>query len=307
MEYKDYYKSLGISKNSKPDEIRKAFRDLAKKHHPDKNPGDKGAEDKFKQINEAYEVLKDPLKKKRYDELGDSWNSYSGSGGRQSDFDWSHWANRSQARSGSGGDFSDFFESIFGGGFSSADSRSRTARPVRGEDMQATMNLSLEEVLKGSERLVNIEDKKIKLNIKAGVQNDQILRMRGKGAPGYNGGEFGDLLITVKVLTHPDYEVKGTDLYTDLYIDVLTAVLGGKVNLNMLDKPVSISIPPGTDSGKTLRLRGAGLPQFGEPNKRGELYVRILLRVPKELNREEKELYQQLLNIRNQNKEKSKI
>ncbi|HNS12181.1 MAG TPA: J domain-containing protein [Bacteroidia bacterium] len=298
MEYKDYYKILGLSKSASSDEIRKAFRDLAKKHHPDKNPGDKNAEEKFKQINEAYEVLKDPEKRKRYDELGESWRSYSGNGRRASDFDWSQWTSHSQGRTG-GGDFSDFFESIFGGGFGSSGRRSATARPVRGEDIQATMDLGLYEVLKGAERIVTIEGKKIKLSIKPGVQNDQILRMRGKGAPGINGGDFGDLLIRMHIIKHPDFEVRGTDLYTDLYIDVLTAVLGGKVNLKTLDKVVSITIPPGTDSGKTLRLKGAGLPEYAKSEVRGELYVRILLKVPKSLSDEERRLYQQLLELRN--------
>ncbi len=269
MEYKDYYKILGVEKSASPDQIRKAFRELAKKHHPDKNPNNKAAEEKFKQINEAHEVLKDPEKRKRYDELGESWNSHASHGGRtSSDFDWSRWTGQQRGQSGRESDFSDFFESIFGDGFGSrASSRSRS---YRGEDMQASMDVSLEEVLNGVQRLVNIGGQQIKLKIKAGVKNNQVLRMKGKGAPGRNGGEAGDLLISIQVLPHPVFEVKGVDIYTDLYIDVLTAVLGGKVTLNTLDKPVSISVPPGTDSGKTLRLKGAGLPEFGLPEKRGE-------------------------------------
>ena len=299
MEYKDYYKILGVEKSAKPDQIRKAFRDLAKKYHPDKNPNNKSAEEKFKQINEAYEVLKDSEKKKRYDELGDSWKSYANNGGSQSDFDWNQWSNQSSQQSSSGGDFSDFFETVFGGGFAGRSTRSRSNRSLRGEDMQATMEVNLEEVLKGSQRLVNIGRQTIKLNIKPGVRNEQLLRMKGKGSPGVNGGEPGDLLISIRVLKHPVFEVKANDLYTDLFIDVLTAILGGKVTLNTLDKPVSISIPPGTDSGKTLRLKGAGIPEYGLPDKRGELFVRILVRVPKTLSTKERELYQELMNIKN--------
>jgi len=302
MEYKDYYKILGVNKDAKPDQIRKAFRDLAKKHHPDKNPNNKSSEEKFKQINEAYEVLKDPEKKKRYDELGDSWKNYSSNGGRQSDFDWAQWSNQSKGPASGSGNFSDFFESIFGGGFGGGSSGSGRSRAFRGEDMQAVMDLSLEEVLKGTQRLVNIGGQPIKLSIKPGAKNDQILRMKGKGSPGYNGGEAGDLLISIRVLKDPLFEVKANDLYTDLYIDVFTAVLGGKVTLNTLDKAVSISIPPGTDSGKTLRLKGAGIPHYGQPEKRGELYVRILVRVPKNLSQKEKELYLQLQNLHYQDK-----
>ena len=305
MEYKDYYKILGVDKSAKPDQIRKAFRDLAKKHHPDKNPNNKSAEEKFKEINEAYEVLKDPEKKKRYDELGSSWKNYSNNGGQQPDFDWGQWANQSQGRSSGSGNFSDFFESIFGGGYGGGSTGSRRNRSFRGEDMQAVMDLSLEEVVKGSQRLVNIGGQSIKLSIKPGAKNDQILRMKGKGSPGYNGGEAGDLLISIRVLRNPLFEVKANDLYTDLYIDVFTAVLGGKVTLNTLDKAVSITIPPGTDSGKTLRLKGAGVPDYGQPDKRGELYVRILVRVPKNLSQKEKELFMELQKMNSQDKVRS--
>lgn len=300
MEYKDYYKTLGIEKTAKHDQIRKAFRDLAKKFHPDKNPNNKSAEEKFKQINEAYEVLKDPEKKKRYDELGDSWSSYANQGGAKSDFNWNQWQSQSTGQSSSAGNFSDFFESIFGGGFGGG--RSRSPRAFKGEDMQAVMDINLEEVLKGSQKLVTIDGQTIKLNIKPGVRNDQVLRMKGKGAQGINGGEHGDLLITIRVLKHPVFEVKSNDLYTDLYVDVLTAILGGKVTLNTLNKSVSISIPPGTDSGKTLRLKGAGIPEYGLPEKKGELYVRILVRVPKSLSAREKELYEELMKLKNQEK-----
>ncbi|TAH41992.1 MAG: J domain-containing protein [Bacteroidetes bacterium] len=305
MEYKDYYKILGIDKSAKPDQIRKAFRDLAKKYHPDKNPNNKSAEDKFKQVNEAYEVLKDPEKKRKYDELGDSWKSYSNNGGRQSDFDWNQWANQSQSRSSGSGNFSDFFESIFGGSFGAGSPRSRNNRALRGEDLQATMDLTLEEVVNGTQRLVNIGGQPIKLSIKAGARNEQVLRMKGKGSPGYNGGEPGDLHISLRILKHPVFEVKGNDLYMDFYVDVLTAVLGGKVTLNTLDKAVSISIPPGTDSGKTLRLKGAGLPEYGLPDKRGELYVRILVQVPKNLSEKERELYLALQKLKAEHQYKS--
>ena len=195
-------------------------------------------------------------------------------------------------------DFSDFFESIFGGGFSGAGAGSRRTRSFRGEDLQAVMDVNLEEVLKGTQRIVNLNGQSIKLKIKPGVRNDQVLRMKGKGSPGRNGGESGDLLITIRVLNHPVFTVKGNDLYTDLYVEVLTAILGGKVTLNTLDKPVSITIPEGTDSGKTLRLKGAGIPEYGSIDKRGELYVRILVRVPKSLSQKEKELYMELKRIK---------
>ncbi len=295
MEYKDYYKILGLNKNAGPDQIRKAFRELAKKYHPDKNPGNKSAEEKFKQINEAYEVLKDPEKKKRYDELGESWQSYSANGGRASDFDWNRWTG-GQGDFRGGGEFSDFFESLFGGGFRQG--RTSRSRAVKGEDLRAVLELELNEVLEGAEKLVQLGGQTIKLKIRPGCYDDQVLRMKGKGSAGYNGGEPGDLLMTIKIKPHPLFKIKGTDLYTDLYVDVFTAVLGGKVTLNTPDKPVSITIPPGTDSGKTLRLKGAGLPQYDAPASRGELYARVLIRVPKSLSKEEKELYRQLQSLR---------
>lgn len=302
MDYKDYYKILGVSKSASQEEIKKAFRKLAVKYHPDKNPGDKKAEEKFKEANEANEVLSDPEKRKKYDEMGDNWKYYeqqeaarraSGGGrGRQ----------QYSSHDDFGGNFSDFFESFFGGsgGFSGFDSqRQRTARAVKGEDAEAEMSISFYEAFHGSTRLVNVDGQKINFKLKPGAYEGQVLRMKGKGNPGYNGGEAGDLLITIHVEKDPRYEIKGNDLHFTQNIDVVTAVLGGKTSIAFPDKTVMIDIPPGTDSGKTLRLKGMGMPLPTDPTHRGDAYVKIAIVTPKNLSEEERAVWARLRGLIN--------
>ncbi len=292
MDYKDYYKIIGVSKNATQEEIKKAFRKLAIKYHPDKNPGDKKAEEKFKEVSEANEVLGDVEKRKKYDELGNNWKQYQQQGDQfagQRQQDFGH---------GGGRDFSDFFESFFGSGFSGFDQGGRQQRIRQGADKNAEMELTLQDAFYGVTKQVLIEGQKVNLKVKPGIRDGQILRMKGKGYPGVGGGSPGDLLITVKKRKDPVFEVKGDDLYFDQILDAITATLGGKISVKGYDKTISMEIPEGTDTNKIFRLKGMGMPLFENPESRGDAYVRIILRVPKNLNPEEKKLLKEFQTIR---------
>lgn len=296
MDYKDYYKVLGVSKSAKPEEIKKAYRKLAVQYHPDKNPGDKKAEETFKEITEAYDVLGDVEKRKKYDELGENWNRYQQQGGPSEGFDWSQWQSGdggsysySSGDFGSGG-FSDFFESIFGGGFG----RSRSSGPQSGRDYEAEINLSLEDAYQGTSTQLEANGEKLKLSIKPGVREGQVLRIRGKGGPGANGGERGDIYLKVHVATHPHFERRGDDLYCEAPVDLYTAVLGGKATIRTLKGSIKIDIPKETDNGKHLRIKGLGMPVHGKDNTFGDLYARVHIVLPKQLSEQELELFRQL-------------
>lgn len=303
MDYKDYYKILGISKGATQDEIKKAFRKLAIKYHPDKNPGDKKSEEKFKEVNEANEVLSDAEKRKKYDDLGENWNSYQQHGGN-GNFDWGKWSSQGQQRQsrnqgeeffGGGGNFSDFFESIFGGrGGDARGPGQRTARVLRGQDLQAEMEITLEDSYNGATKQITLNGQKLNMNLKPGVYDGMVLRMKGKGGAGVNGGEAGDLHITFKLAKHPNFEVKGNDLHLEEPLDLYTAVLGGKLEIKIFNKTLKIPIPAGTDSGKTFRLNGLGMPFYGKADVRGDAYVKMKIIVPKDLSEEEEELFKKL-------------
>jgi len=299
MEYKDYYKVLGVDKKASQDDIKKAYRKLAVKFHPDKNPGDKKAEEKFKEINEANDVLGDPEKRKKYDDLGENWQAYQ-QGGFPNDFGQRRGGRQQgqsqQYYSGDDGQFSDFFESIFGsgsggfgGGFSSGGKSSRS-RAMKGEDYQAETTITLEEAFHGTSRQINLPDQKLSMKLKAGIEEGQILRMKDKGGPGRNGGPNGDLFITVHIMPNQQFERKGNDLYFDQPLDAFTAILGGKLSAQGLDKAVSIKIPAGTDSNKVFRLKGMGMPIYSDPEQRGDGYVRVIITVPKNLSEQDKEV-----------------
>jgi curved DNA-binding protein len=279
MEYKDYYKILGVEKGANAEEIKKAFRKLAVKYHPDKNPGDKKAEDKFKEANEAYDVLSDPEKKKKYDELGSNWQQYANYNSQS--------ANTGQYRSRrtrpqDEGMFSDFFESIFG--FN--DSRRSNVR-MKGEDMQAETTLTLEEAYHGTSRQVTLGNQKLNLKLKPGIADGQVLKMKEKGGPGINGGPAGDLYITIRIAPNAKYERKGDDLYAEEPMDMFTAVLGGKTPVTAFGRTVNVSIPAGTDSNKVFRLKGLGMPTYKDPSKNGDYYAKMVIHVPTNLTEKE--------------------
>ncbi|MEM6846002.1 MAG: J domain-containing protein [Bacteroidota bacterium] len=301
MEYKDYYKVLGVSKTATQEEIKKKYRKLAVKYHPDKNKGDKAKEEKFKAITEAYEVLKDPEKRKQYDELGENWKYYQqqgangGYGGRgrtttQFDGDFSDLF-------GDGGGFSDFFESFFGRGSGSA--QGRTSAAFKGADIQANVTISLEDAYEGGTRLINLNGTRLRMKLKPGIEDGQTLKIKGKGQPSIQGGPAGDLYLTVDIAKHPQFERKGNDLYVTQSVDMYTATLGGKVGIKTLKgTTINVTIPKGTDSGKALRLKGLGMPNYQNSNQTGNLFVQVKVVTPRNLTAEEEKLLKKLQAIR---------
>ncbi len=302
MEYKDYYKIIGVEKTATQDEIKKAYRKLAVKHHPDKNPGDKKSEEKFKEINEAYDVLGEVEKRKKYDTLGDNWQNFQEGGpntnrGRQTG-NWD--TSNSEYYSGDSGQFSDFFEHIFGqsSGGNFGGTKQRSAYKRKGEDYQAETTITLEESFAGTTRQLNLQESTLNLKLKPGISDGQVLRMKDKGGKGSNGGANGDLYITIHIQKHPLFDRKGDDIYFNQSLDVYTAILGGKLTVNTIDNPIKITIPPGTDSDKTFRLKGMGMPRYDEPGQRGDSYVCVKITIPKNLSEPEKELLKKLAALR---------
>jgi curved DNA-binding protein len=293
LEYKDYYKILGIDKKATQEEIKKTYRKLAITYHPDKNPGNKAAEEKFKEITEAYEVLSDPEKRKKYDELGENWKHF-----QQQDsgnFDWSAWQqqrphtqyNDDESFDESG--FSDFFENIFGG--------ARQRHPRKGQDIEAELTLTVEEAYHGTVRVLQLPNSNIKITTKPGVYEGQILRIKGHGHKGANKGEPGDLLLHLHIQPSKIYEIDGSDLKQKHKIDLVTAVLGGTSTINTFTGTVKINIPEGTQNGKLLRLKNKGMPVYNKSVKFGDMLVEIEVIIPTGLTAEQKELFQKLKQI----------
>jgi len=323
MQYKDYYKTLGVSKNATQDEIKKAYRKLAVKYHPDTHPDDKEAENRFKEINEAYEVLKDPEKRKKYDQLGANWKQYeqAGYGGSQDTgfggFDWSRFGGRGTGGRSyhfegdlgdmfgeSGGGFSDFFNMFFGGGMGDAASQgfegfggSRSAR--RGQDLQAEMELSVYEAYHGTSRILNVDGQKLRINTKPGAYDGQELRIKGKGGRSPSGGENGDIYIKIRIRPDQEYKVDGHNLIKEVPVDLYTAVLGGKMRVNTLAGTINVNIPKGTQPGKMLRLRGKGMPVHGKSGQYGDLLLKLKIEVPQDLSEEEEKLFKKLKSMNN--------
>jgi curved DNA-binding protein len=304
MDFKDYYKILGVEQKASIDDIKKAYRKLALKYHPDKNPNNKAAEDKFKEINEANEVLSDPEKRKKYDELQESLKYHKQQGSGNDNFDWSKWSQQGNSgfstHTGSSGferegEFSDFFESIFGSHFGG-----RSNVQMKGQDYEAEIEVALEEVYHGSTRRIQVNGQTLQIKIKPGVKSGQVLRLKGKGANGTNGGPQGDLLLTVIIAKHPHYTEKGYDLYCNIPVNMYTAILGGKQIIKTLKGNIRMDIPKGTENGQVLRLKGHGMPKFEKANEHGDLYAKVDIVLPKNLSDKEVELFKQLANLRKQ-------
>lgn len=299
MEYIDYYKALGLTKSASEADIKKAYRKLARKYHPDVNPGDNGSEKKFKEINEANEVLSDPDNRKKYDKYGKDWKhadefekaGYGGNaGGRQ--------RARGQAGGGMGGeDFSDFFSSMFGGsgGFGG---RSSQRQSFKGQDFNAELNLSLRSAAETHKQTLTVNGKKIRITIPAGVSDGQTIRIKGQGSPGMQGGPAGDLLITFRIEDDSHFERKGNTLYTKAKVDLYTLILGGETTANTLHNPVNIKIKPGTSPGSKVRLKNKGFPVYKDAHKHGDLIITLDVVIPKDLSEKEKELFTELKNMR---------
>jgi curved DNA-binding protein len=307
MNYKDYYKDLGVSKTATSAEIKKAYRALANKYHPDKTKGDKIAEEKFKDVNEANEVLSDPVKRKKYDQFGADWKQYEAAGAQPGGFDWSKYASgrggqtRRTSTNESNSTFADegigdLFEMLFGQ--HSGQQRGRQSAVLKGEDLEAETTLSLEEAYHGSTRFLKVNGQTIKFIMKPGITDQQVLRLEGKGGRGLNGGPNGDLYITIKVAPHPEFQRRGNDLYCDRPVDLYTAVLGGKARIKTLKDTVNVDIPKETHNGKMLRLLGLGMPVYGTKSEFGNLYVTIVIQLPEHLSEEEIELFRKLSELR---------
>jgi len=313
VQFRDYYETLGVSKTASEDEIKSAFRKLARKYHPDVAKDKKAAEEKFKQINEAYEVLSDPEKRRKYDQLGENWNQ---PGGFQPPPQWGGGQPGGGFRRWGGGDdggvefefggtgFSDFFEAFFGGGrgrsaFGGFGQRGATAE--RGNDVEADIMVTLEEALHGSTRQVSLrragskKTETYQVKIPRGVREGQRIRLAGQGEAGERGGKSGDLFLRVRLARHPDFSVEGSDLVHEVKIAPSQAVLGDQIIVPTLEGNARLKLPPGTQGGQRFRLRGRGLP--GVSGQRGDLYVVVQISIPKKLSEGERELWEQLAQL----------
>ncbi|MBJ6117866.1 J domain-containing protein [Pontibacter sp. BT310] len=312
MDYKDYYKTLGVDKKASQAEIKKAYRALAKKYHPDKNKGDKAAEEKFKDVSEAYEVIGDEEKRKQYDQLGSNWRQYQntgggfgGRGGQQEYYGGQPGGGGFRGFEGDpdmfGGGFSDFFQQFFGGGggFGQQQGRGNRGQAAKGQDYEAEMEITLQEAYHGTSRLLNLHNQQLRITTKPGVADGQVLKIKGKGAPAAGGRTAGDLFIKIFVKPDPKFERKGSDLYTNLPVDLYTAILGGDAHAQTLTGQLKLKIPAGTQNDKTLRLRGKGMPVYGKPDQHGDLYVKIIVELPTHISDEERNLLEKLRDLQN--------
>jgi curved DNA-binding protein len=308
VEYQDYYQVLGVDKSASKEEIKKQYKKLARKYHPDVNPGNKEAEDKFKAINEAHEVLSDDEKRKKYDTLGADWKRYEQAGGPQSGFDWGQYAQPGAGggsyRTYTGGDFdaedfSDFFSSMFGGAGGSTGRRSRrSSMAFKGQDYTAELPLTLEEAYQGGKRTITVNGKNLRINIKPGVKDGQTIKLKGSGGPGMQGGENGDLYITFRIAPHEQFTRKDDDIYIETAVPVYLAALGGETIVNTLSGQLKIRLKPGTQNGTMLRLKGKGFPVYNQAGRFGDLYIKVNLQLPENLTDAEKELFQQMARLR---------
>jgi len=312
MEYKDYYKILGVDRKASEEDIKRTYRKLAMKYHPDRNPGDRQAEEKFKEINEANQVLSDPEKRARYDQLGDSYTHWQQRGGAAGGFNWDEWyaqAPRGNVRvdvgnledlfAGGGlGDFSEFFRRIFGGmgGVSGYEANLRSrARPERSfapAELQHELEISLYEAFHGTTRRIEVDGRRLEVKIPRGARSGTKIRVANavKGVD----GQASDLFLVVKVANDPNFERKGNDLYTEAAVDLYKAVLGGEVTVRTLTGNIMLTVPAGTQPGQSIRLAGQGMPLIKNPDLRGDLFVRVKVKIPRNLTPEQRELFNKL-------------
>lgn len=301
MDFIDYYQTLGIDKNATEADIKKAYRKLARKYHPDVNPGDKAAEQKFKEVNEANEVLSNAEKRKQYDKYGKDWKhaeqfEKAGAGAGQG------YTYRQREDTGgfgegfAGSDYSDFFESMFG---ESAGFR-QGGRSVkyRGQDLHAQLDLDIRDAYKTHQQVVTVNGEKIRLTIAAGIADGQTIKIKGKGGPGANGGPKGDLYINFSIRNNTGFHREGDQLYANVEIDLYTAILGGEIVVDTFDGKVKLKIPPETQAGTKVRLKGKGFPVYKKEGEFGDLIFTYTIKTPTNLSTEEKKLFEQLKNLR---------
>jgi curved DNA-binding protein len=306
MEFIDYYKVLELDKNASKSDIKKAYRKLARKYHPDLNPNDTAAQKKFQQINEAHEVLIDPEKKKKYDQYGKDWQhaeEFEKARAQQQQYQRQYSGGGFGGRSAGGfegaegfgqGDFSDFFESMFGG----ATRGGRRTTRFRGQDYNAELRLNLTDVFKTQKQTLTINGKNIRLTIPAGVENGQTIKIKGYGGEGVNNGPKGDLFITFAIANNTDFKREGSNLYKDVELDMFTAVLGGDITVSTFDSKVKLKVKPETQNGTTVKLKGKGFPVYKKEGQFGDLYITYKIKIPTNLSSREKELLQELQKLR---------
>lgn len=325
MEYKDYYKVLGVSKKATEKEIKRAYRKLARKYHPDVNPGDRDAEEKFKEINEAHEVLTDPDKREKYDRFGADWQRYQQAGAQPGGFNWEdyyapgatggrsaggphvqyEYVDASDIFGGQGGaGFSEFFETLFGGMGGARSSGAwqpsyQDMRPRRAQDHEQTIEVTLEEAFNGTTRLVQLDGQRLEVKIPPGVKTGSKVRVAGTVGADAPGQQAGDLFLKVRLLSNKTFERKGDDLYCEVPVDIYTAALGGEIAVPTLKgTTLSLSIPAETQGGRTFRLQGQGMPHLREPSKRGDLYAKARIVLPSPLTDKEKADFKELAELR---------
>lgn len=303
MEYIDYYKILGVKKDASEKDIKKAYRKLARKYHPDLNPDDKAAQKKFREINEANEVLSNPENRKKYDKYGKDWEhaeafekaqqqqqrqyQYQGGGGYQG----SSYGDFSEQ------DFSDFFSSMFGGGYSGG-SRSRQSAGFKGQDFHAELHLNLTDVYKTHKRTLTVNGKNIRLTIPAGIKNGQTIKIKGHGGPGRNGGPKGDLYIKFSIKNNTNFRRDKNDLHLTVDLDLYKAILGGELIVNTLGGKVKLKVKPETQNSTKVKLKGKGFPVYKKEGQFGNLYITYQIKIPTNLSAKEKELFTELSKLR---------
>lgn len=299
MEFIDYYKILEITKAASQDDIKKAYRKLARKYHPDLNPNNAEAEKKFKEINEANEVLSHIENRKKYDQYGKDWkhaDAFEAEKNRQNSSQT--YTNRTTAESEYSGDFSDFFESMFGG-----NGRQNSQTKFRGQDINASLQLNLTDVYKTQKQTITVNGKNIRLTIPAGIENRQVIKISGHGTAGANGGPSGDLYITFSIENNTKFKRENSNLYADVELDLYTSLLGGEILADTFDGKVKLKVAPETQSGTTVKLKGKGFPVYKKENEFGDLFIKYQVKLPTKLTEEEKELFTRLKKIRaNENK-----
>lgn len=301
MAYIDYYKILGVDKNATEADIKKAYRKLARKYHPDVNPSDKEAERKFKEINEANEVLGNAENRKKYDQHGEHWkHGEEYEKARQQQKSYSTGGNQQHYYSGGdGGDFSDFFESMFGGSSSgrTENFRGQNVR-FKGQDFNAELQLNLRDVYQKHQQTLVVNGKNIRITIPAGVEDGQTIRISGYGGEGVNGGPKGDLYITFRIVNNTPFKIENGNLYLTVDVDLYTAVLGGELVVDTFDGKAKVNLKPGTQNGAKVKLKGKGFPKYKQEGIFGDLYITFKVVIPQELTTKERELFTELKNLR---------
>lgn len=305
MEFIDYYSVLGLEKGASQQEIKKAYRKLARKYHPDLNPNDTSAQQKFQQINEAHEVLSDPEKRKKYDQYGEQWQHadqfekarQQGGGYQQPEGHGSGYSGYQSYNASEGFEddhFSDFFQSMFGGAYTSSERRTG----FRGQDFSSQLQLNLTEVFESHKRTLTVNGKNIRLTIPAGVEDGQTIKIRGHGGPGVNGGPPGDLYITFQILNDTQFRRDGKNIYCEVPLDIFTAILGGEITTNTFSGKAKVQVKPGTQGGTTVKLKGKGFPVYKQKDTFGDLLITYQIRVPTNLSPDEKKLIEELQKLR---------